>query len=117
MKKNVIKEKSYAFAIRVVRMYQTIVKREQEYVLSKQCLRSGTAIGALVAESTFSQSKADFISKNSIALKEANETLFWLDLLKDTGYLSDTEHNSLYQDADELVKILVSILKTSKQNK
>ncbi len=117
MKKNVIKEKSYAFAIRVVRMYQTIVKREKEYVLSKQCLRSGTAIGALVAESEHAQSKADFICKNSIALKEANETLFWLDLLKDTGYLSDTEHNSLYQDADELVKILVSILKTSKNKK
>ena len=117
MKKNVIKEKSYAFAIRVVRMYKTLVMREKEYVLSKQCLLSGTAIGALVAESEHAQSKADFISKTSIALKEANESLYWLDLLKDTDYLSESEHRSLYQDADELVKILVSILKTSKNNK
>ena len=116
MKKNVIKEKTYAFAIQVVRMYQTLVEREKECVLSKQCLRSGTAIGALVAESAHAQSKADFISKTSIALKEANETLYWLNLLKDTGYLYTPEHKTLCREADEIVRILVSIIKTMKNN-
>ena len=116
MRRNIIKEKSCAFAIQVVRMYQTLVEREKECVLSKQFLRSGTAIGALVAESAHAQSKADFISKTSIALKEANETLYWLNLLKDTGYLYEPEHKTLYREADEIVSILVSIIKTMKNN-
>lgn len=117
MKENIIKEKSYKFAIRVVRMYQTITKRSREYVLSKQCLRSGTAVGALVFESEHAQSAADFISKLNIALKEANETLYWLTVLKDTGYLTGKEFNSLFEDAAELVKIIVSIIKTMKKKK
>jgi len=114
MGKIIIQEKSFEFAVRVVNLYKVLSKREKEYVLSKQCLRSGTAIGALVAESAHAQSKADFISKIGIALKEANETLYWLDLLKATDYLSETEHQSLHQDANELVCILVAILKTSR---
>lgn len=117
MKENSIKEKSYKFAVRIVRMYQTVTKRNKEYVLSQQCLRSGTAVGALVFESEHAQSTADFISKLNIALKEANETLYWLMLMKDTGYLMGREFDTLFKDAAELVKIIVSILKTLKGKK
>ena len=85
MGRNVLKEKSYAFALRIVKLYKYL-SVHKEYVLSKQVLRSGTAVGALVSESEFGQSKADFVSKLSIALKEANETVYWLSLLKDAGY-------------------------------
>ncbi|MBR4135792.1 MAG: four helix bundle protein [Bacteroidales bacterium] len=114
MKENIIKNKSYSFAIRIVRMYQTISERNREYVLSKQCLRSGTAVGALVYESEHAQSVADFVSKISIALKEANEIIYWLSLLRDTGYLTKEEHLSIQHDALELVKILAAIVKTIK---
>ena len=114
MKENIIKEKSYSFAIRIVRMYQTISERNREYVLSKQYLRSGTAVGALVYESEHAQSVADFISKINIALKEANETFYWLSLLRDTGYLTIEESRSIQRDAQELVRILAAILKTIK---
>ncbi|MCR4965343.1 MAG: four helix bundle protein [Bacteroidales bacterium] len=115
MKENTIKDESYKFAIRIVRMYKTIIERDKEYVLSKQCLRSGTSIGALVSEAEHAQSTADFIHKMNIALKEANETVYWLNLLKDTGFLSEKEHNSIHTDAIELVKILASIVKTMKE--
>jgi len=88
--RNVLKEKSYAFALRIVKLYRYL-SVHKEYVLSKQVLRSGTAVGALVSESEFGQSKADFISKLSIALKEANETLYWLSLLKDSEYIVTPE--------------------------
>ena len=114
MKENILQVKTYAFAIRIVKMYKTLTNRNKEYILSKQCLRSGTSIGALVAESIHAQSRADFINKINVALKEANETLYWLDLLKDTGYLSVEEHKSLYTNADEIVRIIVAILKTMK---
>ena len=87
MGKSILKEKSYVFAIRVVKLSQFLREERKEFVLSKQILRSGTAIGALVREAEFGQSKADFRSKMSIALKEANETDYWLNLLKDTNYL------------------------------
>lgn len=114
MKENVIKVKSFAFAVRVVKLAKYLQADKKEYVLSKQVLRSGTAIGALVREAEHAQSKADFISKMSIALKEANETLYWLDLLHETDYLSDPSHASIRSDSEELVKLLVSIVKTSK---
>jgi len=114
MKKNIIKEKSFAFAIHIVRMYQNITDKYKEFTVSRQCLRSGTAVGALMAESKYAQSKADFINKISIALKEANETIYWLELLKHTGYLTDDEHTSLYNEANEIVSILASIIKTMK---
>lgn len=117
MSEIVVQEKAFNFAVRVVRMYQPLVEHRRENVLSKQCLRNGTAIGALLAESAHAQSKADFINKVSIALKEANETLYWLNLLKATGYLAEVEHKSIYEDAEELVRILVAILKTSKKNR
>ena len=117
MSENILKSKSYAFALRVIKLYKYLCGC-REYVLSKQVLRSGTAIGgALVSEAEFAQSKADFISKLSIALKEANETLYWLSLLKDSGYINEVMFESIKPDSEELIKLLVSIIKTSKNNK
>ena len=114
--KNILKEKSYAFALRVVKLYRYLCE-QHEYVLSKQVLRSGTAVGALVSEAEFGQSKADFISKLSIALKEANETLYWLCLLRDSEYIDEKMFQSIKPDIEELIKLLVSSIKTAKQNK
>ena len=88
MKENILKDKAFAFAIRIVRSYQFLKEKQRKYVMSKQLLRSGTAIGALVREAEHAESKADFIHKNAIAQKEANETLYWLELLAQTDYLS-----------------------------
>ncbi|MDR2037832.1 MAG: four helix bundle protein [Bacteroidales bacterium] len=115
-KDNVIKEKSYKFAVRIVRLSQMLCSGRSEYVLSKQVLRSGTAIGELVRESEHAQSKADFIHKMSIALKEANESDYWLMLLKDTGYIDIPSYTSIQNDVDELISILVRIIKTAKKN-
>ena len=114
MKENVIKGKSFAFALRVVKLYQFLCDTKKEYVLSKQVLRSGTSIGANVRESEHGQSKADFIHKISIALKEANETDYWLELLFQAGYLDEKIYQSLKQDCEEVLKILTAIVKTSK---
>ncbi len=116
MSESIISDKSYKFAIRIVHLYKYLSTEKKEFILSKQVLRSGTAIGALVSEGKFAQSTADFINKLSIALKEANETLYWLKLLKDTDYLNQDNFQSIYKDAEELVKILVSIIKSSKKN-
>lgn len=89
MSQSILKDKSYAFAIRIVKLSQFLQVDKKEYVLSKQILRSGTAIGALIREAEFGQSKADFTSKMSISLKEANETEYWLNILKDTDYLDE----------------------------
>ena len=113
---NVLKIKSYKFAIRIVKLYQFLIKEKKEFVLSKQTLRSGTAIGALIREAEFAQSKADFINKMNIALKEANETLYWLELLKDTNYIDNKLFQSLYNDCEELIKMLVSTIKTTRKN-
>jgi four helix bundle protein len=116
MKDNIVKEKSYSFALRIVKLYQYLRDKKKENVLSKQILRSGTAIGALISEGKFAQSKADFVNKMNIALKEANETSYWLALLKDSGYISVNSYNSIDAECDELIKLLVSIVKTSKNN-
>jgi four helix bundle protein len=115
MMKSVLRDKSYAFAVRVVKLYRFICDEKREYVLSKQLLRSGTAIGALIREAEFGQSKADFISKMSIALKEANETAYWLDLLKDAGYLNESMFQSIATDCLELIKLLVATVKTARE--
>ena len=112
-----LKDKSYAFAIRIVRLSQYLQGERREYVLSKQVLRSGTAIGALIREAEFAQSKADFTNKMSISLKEANETEYWLCLLADTGYLSPDQLASLHADCKELIAMLVSTVKTTKKVK
>ena len=113
---NVVQEKSYAFALRVVKMYQHLTKQRKEFVLSKQLLRSGTSIGANVEEAIGGQSRKDFAAKLNIAYKEARETHYWLRLLRDSGYLNETESTSILTDCDELLKLTGSILKTMKRN-
>jgi len=115
-RENILKEKSFAFAVRVVRLYQYLVARKQEYVLSKQLLRSGTSVGAMVREAEHAQTRADFIHKLSIAQKEINESVYWLDLLASTDYLTPTQIPSLQTDAIELLKILTAILKNTKNS-
>ena len=114
MGKSILKDKSYAFAILIVKLSQLLVSDKKEYVLSKQLLRSGTAVGALIREAEFAQSKADFIHKLSISLKEANETLYWIDLLKDTSYIDKDQHQIHYNLNKELVAMTVSSIKTTK---
>ena len=114
MGESILKDKSYAFAIRVVKLSQFLCDEKKEYVLSKQTLRSGTAVGALVREAEFGQSRADFVSKMSIALKEANETNYWLNLLKDTGYINEKMFQSISDDCIQLIKMLVTTVKTAK---
>lgn len=114
MEKSILREKSYQFAIRIVRLSQFLQTERKEFVLSKQVLRSGTAIGALLREAEFVQSKADFIHKLHISLKEANETEYWLYILKDTEYLEQILFESLLNDCKELIAMLVSSIKTLK---
>ncbi len=114
MKENVIKIKSFTFSVKIVNLYKSIIGEKKEFVLSRQLLRSGTSIGAMVRESEQAESRADFIHKLSIALKEANETDYWLDLLKETNYISSLEYNELNEDLGEILKLLTSIIKTSK---
>ena len=114
---NGIREKSLAFAKRVVSAYKFLCEEKHEYVLSKQFLRSGTSIGANVSEAQRGQSKADFTAKMSIALKEANETHYWLKLLYKTDYLSEAQYNSINTDINELLGLLMAICKTSSANK
>ena len=109
---NTVVIKSKAFAIRIINLYKYLTQEKHEYVLSKQVLRSGTSIGANVREATRAQSTADFFSKHTVALKEADETCYWLELLHETEYIGDSEYNSIYSDADEIVKLLVAITKT-----
>lgn len=115
MKKNVVLEKSFDFAVRIVNLKKFLATEKKEYVLSKQVLRSGTAIGALVREAQHAESTADFIHKLSIALKEANETEYWLLLLHKTEYLPDNQFQSLQKDIDELLRLLISIIKSTRQ--
>ena len=115
MGKSIVREKAFVFAIHVVRLYKLLCERN-EYVLSKQMLRSGTAIGALLKEAEHAQSVADFINKVNIALKEANETEYWLMLLKETDYISETEYESMNENCSELIKLTASIVKTTKNN-
>ena len=112
---NVIVTKSFEVAVRIVNLYKHLTELKKEYVLSKQLLRSGTSIGANVAEAQKAQSSADFNAKMNIALKEANETEYWLRLLHRTDYLSDSEFNSIYPDIDEIIAILTSICKKTNQ--
>lgn len=117
MKDNIIKNKSLEFALRIVKLCQHLTDSKREFVLSKQLLKSGTAIGALVRESEQAESKADFIHKLSIALKEANESDYWIELLYRSGYLTESEYQSLFSNLDEIIRLLVSIIKTSKANR
>ena len=112
MKENIIQVKSYAFALRIVKVYQYLCEEKKEYILSKQLLRSGTSIGANIEEAIGGQSDKDFFAKLTIAYKEARETHYWIRLLTDTNYISKAQSESLLLDADELLKIIGSIQKT-----
>ena len=116
-KRNMLREKSFAFAVRIVNLYKHLTTNKMEYVLSKQLLRSGTSIGANVREAQNAESHADFIHKLSIAQKETDETLYWLELLSETDFLSEAEFISIQNDASELMKIIRSIILTMKANK
>ena len=109
---NVIVDKSKQFAVRIIKLYQFLISDKKEFVLSKQVLRSGTSIGANVKEAVRGQSKADFYAKMNIALKEASETEYWLELLYETNYLTEQQYRSIYPDCQELLKILMSITKS-----
>ena len=112
---NVIEIKSFDFAVRIINLYKYLTAIKKEYVLSKQLLRSGTSVSANVAEAEQAQSRPDFVSKMNIALKETSETKYWIKLLKATDFLSEKESSSLLSDCVELEKLLVSIIKSSKQ--
>ena len=113
-RKGFLKAKSYAFAIRIVKMTQYLQEEKHEHVLCKQAVRAGTAIGALIREAEFAQSEADYINKLSISLKEANETEYWLQLLHDTDYLDAEAFKSIETDCKELIALLVTTIKTLK---
>jgi four helix bundle protein len=115
-KENVLKDKSYKFALRMVKLYKHLCSEQSEYVLSKQALRSGTSVGANIAEANQAQSKADFVHKLSIALKEAVETEYGLNLLRDGEFVSVAQAESLTDDCKELIRILTSSIKTVKIN-
>lgn len=116
MGENVIKIKSFQFALLIIKLSKQLSDEKREFVLSKQLLRSGTAIGALVREAAQAESKKDFIHKFSIALKEANETEYWIELLYQSGYLNQKEFDEISSEIQQLLKLLTAIIKTSKSN-
>jgi four helix bundle protein len=114
-KENPVIKKSYDFALDVIKLYKFLVERQKEFVLSKQLLRSGTSIGANIREAIDGQSKPDFLSKMNISLKEARESLYWIDLLAGSNYIGIEQKRKIYKKCEELVRILVSIVKTTKE--
>jgi four helix bundle protein len=112
---NAIKDKSFAFAVRIVNLYKLLVGQRKEFVMSKQLLRSGTSVGANVREAINAESRADFIHKLAIAQKECDESLYWIELLKETNYINSVEFNSINKDATEILKIIRSIILSSKR--
>ena len=114
MKENIVQQKGFAFAIRIVELYKYLQSEKKEFVLSKQVLRSGTSIGANIEESIGGASEKDFLHKLTISYKEARETIYWLKLLHATQYISEKEFNSLHNDAEEICKILAKIQITLK---
>ena len=117
MKENIVFVKSKQFAVRIINLYKYLCDEKKEFVLSKQVLRSGTSIGANAREANRSQSTNEFIAKLNISLKEADETLYWLELLHESDYIDDEAFNSIYTDTEEVLKLLVSIIKTSNAKK
>ena len=117
MGKGVLKEKSFRFAIRIVNLYKYLVECKKEFVLSKQVLRSGTSVGAMVREAECAESREDFIHKLSIGYKEMNKTVYWLELLFECEYISEKEYESIDVETTELIKLLASSLKTARMNK
>ena len=116
MKENIVKNKSFVFAVRIVKLYQYLCEQKKEFVLSKQLLRSGTSVGAMIREAEHAESKLDFKHKMAIAQKEINETIYWLELLKTTDYLAREQFESINADATEVIKLITTIIKTTKAN-
>jgi four helix bundle protein len=116
MKENIVKNKSFKFAVRIVKLYQYLCEQKKEFVLSKQLLRSGTSVGAMVREAEHAESKLDFKHKMAIAQKEINETIYWLELLAATDYITSEQFESVNVDAVEIIKLITTIIKTTKFN-
>ena len=117
MDDSILREKSFKFALRTIKLSQYLQNTHKEYILSKQILRSGTSIGALIREAQYAQSKADFLHKLIISLKEANETEYWLLLLFESNYIDEKMFNSIYPEIKELLKLLISSTKTIKASR
>lgn len=115
MRENILKSKSFGFAVRIVNLYKHLCAEKKEFVLSKQVLRSGTSVGAMIREAEHSESKTDFVHKMAVAQKEINETLYWLELLYETGYISADEFENLNTESVEIIKMLTSSIKTVKR--
>ncbi len=115
-RKSILKDKSFKFAVRIIKLYQFLVDEKKEYIISKQLLRSGTSIGAMVREAQNAESKKDFIHKMSISQKECDESMYWIELLKEANYLNEQEFENINNDAIELLKMLRSAIITSKNN-
>ena len=116
MRENVVKNKSFAFAVKIVKLYQFLCEQKKEFVLSKQLLRSGTSVGAMIREAEHAETKKDFIHKMGLAQKEINETIYWLELLRETNYLNEEYFDSLNEDAIEIIKLTTAILRKAKSN-
>ena len=116
MKENIVKTKGFLFAVRVVKLYKFLCESKNEFVLSKQLLRSGTSVGAMVREAEHAETKNDFKHKMGIAQKEINETIYWLELLKETDYLTQEQFESINTDAIEIIELITSIIKSVKAN-
>ncbi|MDA3883099.1 MAG: four helix bundle protein [Bacteroidales bacterium] len=116
MKENILKDKSLIFAIRIVKLYKYLNTEKKEYILSKQLARSGTSVGAMVREAEHSESKEDFKHKLAIAQKEINESIYWLELLQKTDYITQSQFESIHFDAVEIIKLLTSIIKSVKKS-
>jgi four helix bundle protein len=116
MRESILSSKSFDFALRIIKLSRYLQNTHCEYILSKQLLRSGTAVGALIREAQYAESKADFLHKLSISLKEINETRYWLELIFQSDYITDTMYKSIEPDSEELLKLLISSTKKVKQN-
>jgi len=114
MRENIVKNKSFVFAVRVVKLYQYLCEQKKEFVMSKQLLRSGTSVGAMIREAEHAETKNDFKHKMGIAQKEINETIYWLELLQETDYLTQEQFESISNDAVEIIKLITAILKSAK---
>ena len=116
MKENLLKDKSFRFAVRIIKLYKYLCDEKKEFVLSKQVLRSGTSVGALLREAEHAESKADFVHKLAIAQKEINETIYWLELMCETEYILAKEFDSINLNAVEILKMITTSIKTAKVN-
>ncbi len=116
MRENIVKSKSFGFAVKTVNLYKYLCNDKKEFVLSKQLLRSGTAVGALVREAEHAESRADFIHKMAIAQKECNESIYWIELIKETLYIDNQKFEEINTDAVEILKLITSIIKSTKRN-